>query len=834
MTANPRAQNPAFSVFGALISHWWRHKTQLATLIVGLVLATALWTGVQAINAHARASYDKAADTVTSSQRTTIEARGGGTLNQALFADLRRAGLLVTPIVSGRLEALPDVTITGIDPLSFTAEAAADYQPPSGDDMLAFLTPPGTLHAPPETADALRKALTGATASAPKDQQRIGPPTVVTDPTVPRGTAIGDIATVQRLLGLDGQLSALWLPPDVKAADVTLPPRWRELAVVADPIAAVDMTGLTDSFHLNLTAFGLLSFLVGLFIVYSAAGLALEARLPSLRTLRVCGVSRRQLVGFLIAETLVISFVAGSFGVVLGYLIAQVLLPDVAASLRGLYGADVDADLAPGLWWWLAGVGLSMLGALGAALGTYLRINRLPVLTRPGSHAWRKTQARALALQRITGFSLWVIAAVVYQTGGGLLAAFVVLACLLTGSALLLPTLLSALVRLGGKSARHPVAEWFWADARKQVTGLSLALMALLLALSANIGVGGMVESFRKTFTSFLDERLMTEVYIFAPDEATATDIATWLNGQEIVTAVLPGWYVVGTYKGQPIDVTGFNDHPTFRDVWTLLDATPTPWDTVFSDGAILINEQLARRHGLTPGSEIDLPTETGTQRLMVAGIYADYGNPKGAVRASLETVGRLWPSADRRRMGVRLTDAADGASTLITRMKDEFALTDRQVTDQITLKAYSKAVFEKTFTITATLNVLTLGVAGVAMFTSLLTLSNARIADMAPLWASGLSRRALTRTELLKILMLALFTCGAAVPVGLAVCWCLVALVNVEAFGWRLPLYLFPAQWGQLVLLGCVTAACAALYPVIRLNRIPPARLIKVFAHER
>ena len=37
----------------ALLSHWGRHPFQLAMLLVGLSLATALWSGVQAINAEA-------------------------------------------------------------------------------------------------------------------------------------------------------------------------------------------------------------------------------------------------------------------------------------------------------------------------------------------------------------------------------------------------------------------------------------------------------------------------------------------------------------------------------------------------------------------------------------------------------------------------------------------------------------------------------------------------------------------------------------------------------------------------------------------------------------
>ena len=80
--------------------------------------------------------------------------------------------------------------------------------------------------------------------------------------------------------------------------------------------AETDLQRLTASFHLNLTAFGLLSFLVGLFIVHSATGLAFEQRLPMLRTLRACGVSPRELVAMLVAELVLLALLAGAGGVV--------------------------------------------------------------------------------------------------------------------------------------------------------------------------------------------------------------------------------------------------------------------------------------------------------------------------------------------------------------------------------------------------------------------------------------------------------------------------------------------------------------------------------------
>jgi putative ABC transport system permease protein len=58
--------------------------------------------------------------------------------------------------------------------------------------------------------------------------------------------------------------------------------------------------------------------------------------------------------------------------------------------------------------------------------------------------------------------------------------------------------------------------------------------------------------------------------------------------------------------------------------------------------------------------------------------------------------------------------------------------------------------------------------------------------------------------------------------------------VINVAAFGWRLPMFLFPADWGLLFTVALAAGALAALIPARRLHRLPPSDLLKVFANER
>jgi putative ABC transport system permease protein len=401
-----------------------------------------------------------------------------------------------------------------------------------------------------------------------------------------------------------------------------------------------------------------------------------------------------------------------------------------------------------------------------------------------------------------------------------------VLAGLLTAAAFLLPLMLAAVLALGHRLARHPLAEWFWADTRQQLPGLSLALMALLLAVAANIGVGTMVASFRITFTGWLDQRLASELYVSAPDAETAGRMALWLAPR--TEAVLPIVATEVSLSGQPGEVYGVADHATYRDHWPLLQAAPLVWDLIRDGAGVLVNEQMARRPGLALGDPVDLPGGA----LPVAGVYSDYGNPSPQAMLGLAAFQARFPEVPVTRFALRI--APDAAPALTQALRAEFTLDDAAIIDQAGIKAFSLQVFERTFAVTGALNVLTLGVAAVAMLASLLTLASLRLPQQAPVWALGLTRRRLAGLDLLRTLVLAGATAVLALPLGLALAWLLLAVVNVEAFGWRLPMQAFPGDWLRLMASALVAALAAGLLPALRLARQSPAAMLRVFANER
>lgn len=802
----------AWQAFKALLSHWRRRPVQLAMLLLGLALATALWSAVQAINGEARASYARAAAVLGQDRLEALVRADGGRFPQSAFIALSRAGWRVSPVLEGEKRFGPErLRIIGIDPLTLPPAASQLDVMRADIGLEAFITPPGILVVSAATAERLKGLET--------------PPLRIAD-TLPPGTALADIGIAQSLLDAPVELSRVLLWPrqlsSLPALETVAPGLIRRA-----PAAETDLSRLTDSFHLNLTAFGLLAFAVGLFIVHSAIGLAFEQRRPVFRTLRSLGVPLRTLVLLLAAELLSFSILAGLAGVALGYGVAWALLPDVAASLKGLYGAEVAGTLTIRPSVWGLGLAIAVAGTMISAGTRLWRIARMPLLAPARPRAWSLASERAVRLQALGGVALLGLAGVLVNMGAGLVMGFMTLGAMLLGAALLLPLVLSVLLKHAGRVSKGVVGQWFWADTRQQLPGLSLALMALLLALAANAGVGTMVESFRLTFIGWLDQRLASELYVTTRSLDESRKVRAWLETRS--DAVLPIWSADVQLLGQPVQIVGMLDHSTYRDNWPILEAVPDMWDLVAQGKGALANEQLARRSGLRIGDDVPL---AGGRTAAIAGIFSDYGNPKGQIIIGNHLLDELYPDASRLRYAVRV--APQKAPQLAAALSAAFGLPDGSVIDQATVKAFSLRIFERTFAVTAALNVLTLGVAALAIFASLLTLARMRLSQLAPAWAMGLTLRRLAALEVLRSVAVAVFTFVAAIPVGLSLAWLLLAVINVEAFGWRLPMHIFPLEWLRLLALAVLSAIIAALLPALQLTRLAPARLLKVFADER
>ena len=90
---------------------------------------------------------------------------------------------------------------------------------------------------------------------------------------------------------------------------------------------------------------------------------------------------------------------------------------------------------------------------------------------------------------------------------------------MLFAAAWLLPLLLAAGLRLAAwlVPRERLTMRWMVSDGWSQMPAFRSAMMALLLALTANLGVGTLVDSFRDAFVSWLEVRQSADIYLRAP-----------------------------------------------------------------------------------------------------------------------------------------------------------------------------------------------------------------------------------------------------------------------------------------------------------------------------
>jgi putative ABC transport system permease protein len=327
------------------------------------------------------------------------------------------------------------------------------------------------------------------------------------------------------------------------------------------------------------------------------------------------------------------------------------------------------------------------------------------------------------------------------------------------------------------------------------------------------------------TFVGFLDQRLSAELYVDAGAVADRAGLERFLEAR--ADAVLPILSVDATLAGLPAEIFGARIGYTHRENWHFLDAVPAVWDEVEEGRALIINEQLSRRADLRVRDMLALGPGLS---LPVAGVVGDYGNPIGQAIVAEALFRQAFPGIVPSRYGVRTGDPQELRRALM----ETFDFPPSRIVDQAALKAFSLSVFERTFSVTGALNLLTLAVAAFAILMSLLTLAAMRLPQMAPVWAMGTTQRRLAGLEILRTVLLAAITAVLALPLGLALAWVLLAIVNVEAFGWRLPMYLFPAEYVRLIIFALTAALLAALWPAWRLARMEPTVLLRIFANER
>jgi putative ABC transport system permease protein len=841
------------------LRHLLRHPWQVGLAILGVALGVAVVVSIDLTNSSAQRAFALSTETIAG--RATHQIVGGPNgLDEAVYRKLRvDMGVRQSaPLVDG-YAAAPDhpgltLHILGIDPLadapfrSFSGGAAGSSSVLSSPTDL-FISPGAALLSA-DTArayglqqnDQLRIRI-GARVEQATLIGLIEPP----DENARRaldGLLIADISTAQEWLGMAGKLSEidLILPDDAAGqalADsiaAALPPGAQ---ITRPALRTQAIEQMTAAFELNLTALSLLALIVGMFLIYNTITFSVVQRRGLIGTLRCLGVTRRQIFALVLGEALIVGLIGAAAGLVLGVILGRGLIGLVTQTINDLYFTVSVRGIAISAGPLIKGFLLGLLTTLVAAAVPAFEATWTPPRTVLRRSSYEDRARRIVPLAGAAGLGLLALGgALLLVPSQSLILSFSALFVITIGAAATTPLITLLLMRvarpalgaafgmLGRMAARDVVAT---------LSRTSVAIAALMIAVSVTIGVGLMVGSFRQTVIQWLDQTLRADVYVSAPGfSGTRTDAQLPPELVQKLRAA-PGVERARLYRNVTVEsqygptiVVGIQVQPPDYAAFQFLEGDPAAIWPAFAQGQALVSEPLAYRYGLHPGDTITLLTESGRRAFPIAGVYSDYGSDQGVVMLDLARYQAAWNDQSISSLGLY---AAPGVhvDTLVQQLRGQVAA-DQVITirSNRALREASLVVFDRTFAITTVLQLLATIVAFVGILAALMALQLERARELGMLRANGLTPRQLWGMVLSQTGLMGLTAGLLAIPVGVLLAMVLVFVINKRSFGWTLLFRLDGGLFAQALLVAIAAALLAGLYPAWRMGRTAPALALR------
>jgi len=843
--------------FRASFRHLTRHPWQIVLTVMGVALGVAVMVSLDLAIQSSRAAFQVSQETVTG--RASHQVRGGATgLPNELPARLStEAGLrFLAPVIEGYgyHPEHPDrlLHVLGIDPISegpFRPFLAGT--PGAGSlDGTRLLTEPGSVLLSRETAEGLGVG-EGDEFSLQVGGRTAGMTVIgileAEDEWSRRGLRdllIVDLAEGQELLDRPGRLDRIDLLIDEADEDEML----SRVEALLPPGATVEPAGdrtrsmqeMIRAFDLNLTALSLLGLIFGVFLIYNTMTFSVIQRRPVFGTLRALGVTRGEILKGILAEAAILGAAGAIVGILLGILLGRGLVGLVTRTINDLYfvvsveGLALPPDVL--LRGGLLGFAATLLATLPPALEATTVQAREALMRSTVESQVRKLLPRAARVgcaMLLTGTALLLL------TERSIVAAFAGLFSIILGAALIVPVATIGMAGISRPLLRRTFGIIGGMAARGVVTSMSRtapAVAALVVAVSVTVGLGIMIESFRGSVVRWLDVTLQADLYISAPSVVSARPGGELPPGFVQAVPSTPGIAGVSTYRGSEFTsgygltrLVALDLHPLGEDVLDFLSGGGPEALTLFRAGeGALISEPFSFRHDLQPGDTVSLPADTGVVPFPILGVFRDYGSEAGTVMIGRTAWDREWGDPAVTSLAVFLEDGQSPEETaaLLTRLAGPDApVIIRQNRE---LRALSLEVFDRTFEVTRVLRLLAFLVAFIAVLSALMALQLERTRELGVLRANGMTPAQGRGLIILQTGLMGTISGILALPVGFALAWIMIGVVNRRSFGWTIDMQVSAGLPAQALLLALSGALLAGVYPAWKLSRTSPSEALK------
>ena len=843
------------------LRHSTKHPIQSLLLVLGIALGVAMIVAIDLANSSASQAFALSTDSIVG--KATHQIVGvPGDLPSSLYRQMRvELGLTdVAPTVTGLvlLQEANDLPlqILGIDPFAeppfrnYLGDGAGGL---SFEALLSLLIEPDTILLSKSLGERYNLSpgdtLTLLTGDQAKTVKLVGllQPSDNLSQSALDGLVLVDISTAQEILNMVGRLSTidLILPNNSNIQPILdiLPPNAQ---LQQATLRNETLNQMTAAFELNLSALSLLALIVGMFLIYNTISFSVVQRRPILGTLRCLGITRREIFGLVLAEALILSALGALIGLGLGVILGRGLVSLVTQTINDLFFTLTVQSVSVSPLTLYKGLVAGLVAGLLAAF-----VPALEATTVPPSNALKRSIEEARIQRLIPG--LTAAGFILIVAGWGLLniasqslgLSFTALFTILIGAALLTPMITKLfmwLLRPVTYRLLGIIGTMASRDITRSLSRTSVTIAALMLAVTVIIGVSIMIDSFRSTVSTWLDDILAADIYISPAGQNLRIDgeidpafVEEVRQAQGVDQVGLLQSSVVLAENYETVEVRAYSPTPgrTQRSMlWSV--GNPEQVFAALEEGAIIVSEVFARRFNLplNEPSSLNLITENGPQSFEVAGIFYDYAVPElGYVAMHMPTYRTHWPGDDSiSNVSLFLEPGAVAeAGVIAQQVTDEFAAKYRlSVSSNRGIKENALEVFDRTFTITAALRLLATVVAFIGVLSAIMSLQLERTRELGTLRANGMSLSQLWGKTLLETALMGLTAGLMAIPIGWLLAYILIHFINLRSFGWSLQMQTDFNIFATALGVALIAALLAGIYPVIRLNKMEIATAVR------
>jgi putative ABC transport system permease protein len=833
--------------------HFRKHVLEAALCIIGVALGVAVAVGIDGAVSASVASFRGAVESVSGSATHSISA-DTGTLTDEQYIELARVHhpWPMTPVIDRRMTALDGddrphvVHLLGIDPFADSQMRPFTVFDPQKDQKAfrAFYTEPDTVVLADELADALHAHVGSEVRLNVGNRIQTVRMVAIADITGPfraqlEDLVIADLSTAQELANCVGQIDRvdLRLTAGQDAAAAAGLPKGLRLHSVSD--RANQLEQLIAAYRLNLNALSLMASFVAIFIVYNAMLVSVQQRIRTLAVLRCLGSSRAQLGSIYLIEALAFSAAGAVLGILGGWGLCAAMMGYVGGTINDLYAAiRPPAATLTNAMILKGGIIALASGLIGAGIPLWLATQTPPITSLRPSAQRSRSRRTAWLLLPLAGACLGVTPLLNRLPGNSPTVGFVMALLTAIGFAMLCPIAtwtIATLIGGIGRALRAVSVQMAAAGVAHGLRVTGVAVAAMMLAMAMNVALLTMVASFRSAVLQWLDHRFQSDVFIgpelqidYHIDATLDPQVVRWVSEQPETAERL-------LYRRRPLELEGVSTSLVSTEVATLLEKDSLPFRSAPPTGQkfdprhdLLLSEPLAGKIKAHQGDAITLDTPSGPARFKVFAIYFDFASDRGEALLDRSEYIRLWKDDGVGALHVRLRHPAQ-VHEVVTRWAAELEPKyPVLVHDYAHVKGETARIFDRTFRVTDVLGWMAGGVAFCGLAGALLSLSMARRQEYGVLSAIGMSGIQTAFWVAFEGIIIALVASLLASAAGTALAYLLAYVIQYRSFGWSIPMQTQPALWGEALSWSLIAALFAAIYPIYRLRRDPPARSLR------